>query len=369
MSHDIEEELAKRRVHALVTYLTPFRIVEPDDASKTWSATIEEVNAHSWDYVALHEIVGGVDVGLAPPYHMVVVRDGGLVFPPLRELQSDQKAVDYFNRCLAALLLGGIYCEAINLDGLDIGSIIDWKYVRIHRGGNSAANNFHKHIRYQNASALEAIHLHKPRVVALSALETAMKIGLLALGKLEPMRGEYLLKGVTGVARRDWGSALANLWIVTEQLIEALWTREVVVPAQELDKSKSRKDQLTDNRAWTAATRIEVLYQKGVFDLSCLSDLSRARKARNDLSHKGVPPTEESTNACYAGICSLIKVVLKDDKLPLLSLHLADHALSDPFAPPRHDGKIEPQFWMAIPKLPGEEELEKAEAKFLSGKR
>lgn len=215
---------------------------------------------------------------------------------------------------------------------------------------------------------MESINLYKPRSVKFSAVSSAMKIGLATLKRLEPMRGEYLLKGATGLARRDWGSALANLWIVTEQLLEALWTREIVEPARALDSSKARKDQLNDNRAWTAATRIEMLHQKDLFDVATLTALSKARKARNDLAHRGVHPSENDANACYAGMRSLLSVVLADETLPLLRLDLTNHALSDPFAPPKHGG-IESEFWMAIPKLPGEEELEKAEAKLFASKR
>ena len=44
MSEVTEEELAKRRVPALIAYLSLFRIVEKDDTSEPWSATIEQVN-------------------------------------------------------------------------------------------------------------------------------------------------------------------------------------------------------------------------------------------------------------------------------------------------------------------------------------
>lgn len=363
MSEITEQELAKRRVPALIAYLSPFRIVQNDDDSEPWSATIEQVNARSWDYVALHEVMGGMDVGLESPYHMVVARDGALAIPPLSELRSDQAAVEYFNRCLAALLLGGIYCEAINLDGLDVGCIIDWKYVRSQHDGASATNRFHNDIRHQNASALDSIRLYKPRSVEFSSLDSAMKTGLATLKRLDPVRGEYLLKGATGIARRDWGSALANLWIVTEQLLQALWTREIVEPTRTLKNSKARRDQLNDTRAWTAATRIEMLHQKGCFDLVTLTALSKARKARNNLAHRGEHPSEDDAKACYAGIRSLLCVVLADDTLPFFRLDLWDHALSDPFSPPTHGGRLAPEFWMAIPKLPGEEQLEKAEAK------
>jgi hypothetical protein len=111
-----------------------------------------------------------------------------------------------------------------------------------------------------------------------------------------------------------------------------------------------------------------MLHQKGLFDLTTLTALSKARKARNDLAHRGVHPSEDNATACYSGICSLLSVVLTDDTLPLLRLDLRNHALSDPFAPPKHEGPIEPEFWMAIPKLPGEEELEKTEAKFFASR-
>lgn len=245
------------------------------------------MNGQNWDYVALHEVVGGVEVGLHPPYHMVIARDGALALPPLPELKSDQVVVEYFSRYLAALLLGGVYCEAINCDGLDLGCTINWRYVRSNGGGASEANRFHKHIRYQTASALESIHLHKPRCIQLSELVAAMQTGQATLKLLEPMSGEYLLKGATAFSRRDWGSALANFWIVTEQLLEALWTREIIKPARALASSKARMDQLSDNRTWTTATRIEMLCQKHIIDVSTLKALSKARKARNELAHRG----------------------------------------------------------------------------------
>ena len=101
------DALKRRRVPCIVTYLHPFRLVEAKD-QKPWVATIGQINNHSWDYVALHELVGGLDVGLQNPYHLVVGRDGALALPPIEELRSTQAAVEFFNRCLAGLLLGGV---------------------------------------------------------------------------------------------------------------------------------------------------------------------------------------------------------------------------------------------------------------------
>lgn len=355
-----EHELAKRRVSCLIAYLYPFRIIEAPTLSP-WNATIEQINLRSWDYTALHEMAGGIDVGLPSPYHLVLARDGALALPPVGNLMSDHAAVDFFNRCLAGLLIGGIYCEAITPDGLDIGSIIDWRYVRSQRYGKAAPNRFHELIRYGQASALEAIALYRPRVISVPALKAAMKIGLDILGRVTTMRGEFLLKGVTGIARRDWGAALANLWIVAEQLVSQLWSREIVAPTITEDPSQSRKSQLADNRTWTASARLEVLFQKRLLTLAIFKALSAARKARNDLSHEGKSPSEEDARNAYEGVCGLLSVALGGECVPLFELDLADHALSDPFAPPTRL-KGEPEFWMEIPKLPGEVELERAEA-------
>lgn len=356
-----EADLAKRRVPCLITYLHPFRMIE-SDALSPWSATIKQVNSRSWDYTALHELAGGIDVDLPKPYHLVLARDGALALPPIDHLRSDQSAVEFFNRCLAGLLVGGIYCEAITPDGLDTGSIIDWRYMRSHKSGQAAPNRFHEQVRYGHASAIEAIALYRPRTVSSTVLAAAMKTGLDVLRRVSAMRGEYLLKGVTGIARRDWGAALANLWIVAEQLTSELWTREVVNPTLAEDPSKSRRNQLGDTRTWTTSARVELLFQKGLLSLDTFKALSVARKARNDLSHEGKHPSENDARKAYEGVCGLLSVALSGERPPLFDLDLADHSLSDPFAPPR-PLKGEPEFWMEIPKLPGEADLERAEAK------
>ena len=353
------DDLAQRRVSCVIGYLHPFRIVEADHLER-WDCSIDQVNTRAWDYAALHELAGGIDVGLEPPYHLAVARDGALALPPIPELRSDQATIEFLNRCLAALLLGGVYCESLAPDGLDLGSIINWKYVRSHHSGRSAASTFHKQIRYGAAAPLEAIALHEPRTVSIAELHGAMSTGLSILNRLPAVRGEYFLKGVTGIARRDWGSALANLWIVAEQIISELWQRFVIGPTLVDDGSKARRDQLSDTRTWTASARIEMLFQKGTVPSETVVALSKARRARNDLSHEGKHPTETDALSAYRGVCGLLTVALGGERPPLFDLDLSDHALSDPFAPPKSIG--EPTHWMAIPKLPGEAELEEAEA-------
>ena len=64
MIEELPPEIAKRRVPCLIAYLDPFRIVETDTLAP-WQVSIEDVNTLNWDYVKLHEIVGGIDANAA----------------------------------------------------------------------------------------------------------------------------------------------------------------------------------------------------------------------------------------------------------------------------------------------------------------
>jgi hypothetical protein len=355
-----EMEIRKRRAPCLVTYLTPFRFIE-SNLLAPWKVDLNQINSRNWDYVALHEMAGGIDVGLKPPYHLVVSRDGALALPAVDALASLEGAVDYFNKCLSAILLGGVYCEAISPDSIDAGSIIDWKYIRVFGSGKAAANIFHQHIRSRQSAPLEAIALLEPRAISLRSLDEAMKYGLTVLDRIKPLRGAYLLKGVTGYARRDWGTSLINLWIAIEQLISHLWQVRIVLPTLSVDATKSRRGQLNDTRTWTASARVELLYQVQTITNSTLAKITTARLARNHLTHEGTPPNEADAQAAHSAIVDLLTIALDGECPPFHKLDLKNHTVTDPLLPPPERTIAEPKYWMEILRLPGELELEKAE--------
>ena len=358
----VDNELSARRIPCLVSFLHPFRLVD-GPKSPEWAASIEQINTATWDYTALHETVGGIDVGLEPPYSMIVCRDGGLALPLVPELRGDQAAVEFFNRCLAAILIGGVYCEAISSDGLDFGSILDRKYVRVGTCAPAAANRFHFLIRGQCASAMEAIALEGPRKITIGELVQAAQKGRLVLKNVPSIGGEFLLKGVTGYARRDWGTALANLWIVIEQLTSHLWSEKIISPAQKSRIIRGRIANLRDNRTWTISTRHEMLFQMRTFDAALYECLAEARKARNQLSHDGRHPDEKDATAALVSVKNLLRILLPSLEIPFADMDLEDHTISDPFKPIERRPLDPPKYWMEIKKLPGEAELEKLEAK------
>jgi hypothetical protein len=359
----LTDTLAKRRVPCMVVYLHPFRLVNASD-SPVWNATIDQINSRTWDYVALHKMVGGIDVGLAPPYHMVVSRDGALALPLIKELVDDQTAIQFYNTCLASFFIGGLFCEAVTLDCLDLGCIIDWSYVRVTTCASGAPNRFHNMVRLQRASSFEAIALEEPRSITFQELDQAYKAGKKVLDVIPEVEGEFLLRGVGGFARRDWGVALSNLWIIVEQLTSHLWKKHVLHKAKQISDIEGRLDFLNDQRSWTISARHELLFQLNVLSSQVYSELSKARKARNKLSHSGVLPNQAAASSTLDAVKELFKICLGNICAPFISIDLSESSLSNPFEPRKKTG-LQPKYWMEIFKLPGEEELEKLEANTL----
>jgi hypothetical protein len=224
---DIKEILARRVFHGTAIYLSPFRLID-FSGCEPLKYTMQELSSYDWDYVALHRISGGIDIGLPEPYYMLVARDGALFLPRIECTKTDQLTVGVFNRCLSALLLGGVYCEAVGSDCLDFGRIIDWKYIRTSGQSRSLANSLHFALRYKYASAFQYTTLLNPPSVQFTDLKHAMEKGLAILDAIPTLSGEFLLKGITGYSRRDWGTAIANIWIAIEQIIESLWTKHII---------------------------------------------------------------------------------------------------------------------------------------------
>ena len=215
-------------MHGGISSALPVWSMDPTPLSGSWIFR-PSTNAE-WDYVELHRMVGGIDVGLPAPFHMAVFRDGALGVPVLPQFLTITASVEFVNRSLSALLLGGVYCEAIGLDALDFGYIIDWTYLRV--ATSARANTFHQHIRLQRANAVEAIELLEPPSIGITELSEAMRAGRRLTDVVPELSPEFLLKGVTALARHDAGTALSNLWIVIEQLSSNLWNQKVLMAAR-----------------------------------------------------------------------------------------------------------------------------------------
>jgi hypothetical protein len=64
----------ENEIPALMTYLSPLRIIESSEV--TWSCTLDQVNARTYDSGKLATLVGSIDIGLDPPFCLHVGLDG-----------------------------------------------------------------------------------------------------------------------------------------------------------------------------------------------------------------------------------------------------------------------------------------------------
>ena len=214
---DEVDALIRRRVPCMIAYLHPFRVVQAD-GQPTWNATIDQINHRDWDYAALHEVVGGIDVGLQSPYHLAVGRDGALALRRStafgRHRPRSSSSTDVSRGCCWAGYIAKPSTQT---------ALISGRSSTGHTSGRTGTGRSSKPV---------------PRTRSLSPGEPdgGNRSGASTSGWARRTPGCYegrfassrhgpacawriLLRGTTGLARLDWGSSLANLWIVVEQLV------------------------------------------------------------------------------------------------------------------------------------------------------
>lgn len=211
------------------------------------------------------------------------------------------------------------------------------------------------------AGPIHSIDLLNPKFIYASEIHAAFKVGKEITGKIPNLSPELLLKGISAFVGRAWSESLSSLWICAEQIISHVWNANILsAPGVEIP---GRKDFLKDNRTWTTSTKIELLFSKGLIDSETYGFLNIARKARNDLVHKGNWPTPDEVGAGLDGAFRLISIVIygmptkmndivegiknqgsSDAKIP--------HRPSEPIPVEKMDG-----IWLGpLPPIPGEKE-------------
>lgn len=322
-----------------------------------WAPTLEEINARKYDYVKLHRMSTYIDVGIAP-YSMGVCFDGTLVLPATPELQERESALALFNRTLAELLVGGIYCEAVTPDDIGYGSLSFTAYTRMHGGARGDAANFHRAARSTHIGTLDVISLMKPESVAVDDFRAAVARGRELLLRLGEIPREQMLYGATFYVRKQWAESLIHIWTTTERLVEIAWQRYVVTNFGR--PSKARRAFLDDHRTWPVSAKLEVLLQKGMLPAAVLDTLDRVRKARNDFAHRGAMPDHAvATNAidgCFqlASLCaSNFKSTTEFNGVTSLVQERCNPRL---YPEKTKFSESEVSHWLPLPPLPGDKE-------------
>jgi hypothetical protein len=282
----------------------PFRLVLREDHD-VWEPTLEEINKRTYDYVKLHRLSTYIDVGIRP-FSMAVCFDGTLALPAIEQYHDPERALTTFNKTLCEALVGGLYCEAMSPDDICLGHLTLTAYCTIGGANRGRVSGFHKAIRSKHLGCLDAIHLLNPETTTHREFEEAITVGRQRLALVGPATPETLLYGATFFARNQWPESLLHLWTSAEQIVNATWA-DTMVGSSRVDGmgTRSRRAFLRDTRTWTASTRLEVLFQKGLLPDQTYCLLSKARKARNDFAHEGTLPGREHASAALDGLLQL----------------------------------------------------------------
>jgi hypothetical protein len=326
--------------------------MRPDDR---WEPTLDELNGRTYDYVKLHRMSGYLDIGIAP-YSLGICFDGTLVLPGVALYQDRSKALTEFNRALSELLLGGLYCEAVSPDDVGYGSTTLTGYTRISGGAVGAASSLHIGARTKHIGTIDVIKLLKPEVVTMDFLEKSRATGRKLLASLENLPSEQVLYGATFYVRKQWAESLIHIWTTTERIIEIAWQKHILAPQEPL--SQKRRSFLEDHRTWSTATKLEVLFQKNLLPLEIYEQLDLARKARNDLAHRGIAPNHEVALTALKGCFELASLCASEFSKkslfePVINL-IIDRCDPRLFPEKNRLEENEVSHWLDLPPIPGD---------------
>ncbi|WP_175698838.1 hypothetical protein [Burkholderia ambifaria] len=333
----------------------PFKLFAKNGRDR-WNPTLKQINDSTYDSLKLNRVSGFIDGNVAP-YAMLVGFDGSLALPAFPEFAQHDKALRIFNRVLLEMLLGGIYTEAAAPADIVSGTLYETGYVRIF--GRSGRAGLHAALRERSASSIDNIQLLDLKPTTIPDLEKAIQRGRKIVGKCDPLSHEIVLAGCSHFVSGALAEALTCLWTSIEQLVSRLWQLEVVENAV-ADGVPQRSGFLKDYRVWTTSARIELLFQKKLFDAELYKSLNEARKARNNFIHSGEQPDLSAATAALSSLFYLMSLFTTDyadiHKLDDIRKEIEDRCILMPRPQgPIADGKV--KYWRRLTPLPGEKEF------------
>lgn len=336
----------------IVAVSAPLKLFSKNGRDR-WNPTLKQINDSTYDYLKLNRVSGFIDGNVAP-YAMLVGFDGTLALPAFPEFAQHDKALRIFNRVLLEMLLGGIYTEAAAPADIVRGTLYETGYFRIF--SRSGTSGLHSALRDRSASSTDNIRLLDLKPTTISDLEKAVKRGRKIVNKCDPLSHEIVLAGCSHFVAGALAEALTCLWTSIEQLVSRLWRLEVVEKAPG-EGVPQRGGFLKDYRVWTTSARIELLFQKKIFDAELYKSLNEARKARNNFIHSGEQPDLSAATAALSGLFYLMSLCTTD----YVDIHTLDdirRKIEDRcILKPRPRGPIpagEVKYWREIAPLPGE---------------
>ena len=343
-----------------IAYPKPSRFIRRNEKDK-WESNLEEINTLAYDYVKLHRLSTSFDVGLSPPFCLHVGFNGALVLPAIPELRPAEKASAIFNKFLGKLALGGLIYETSSPNENDMGFLYETGYFRSIGGSHGTFAQIQSLIQSKIAGPIHTADLMNPIAIFAEEMKRAYDEGAEIISLIPNLSAELLLFGVSAYIQRAWAESLTNLWICVEQVISHFWNKEMIEKADQ--SILGRRDFLKDNRTWTTSTKSEMLFNKGLIDGSTYALLSKARKARNELVHRGTIPDSSDVDANLEAFFRLVSIGIGKgtdhlqtivDKAKQMDSVRKFHGARAEEAKPIQD---EDAIWLGpMPPIPGESE-------------
>lgn len=292
-----------------VTYLNPFRIIK--HKNETIQFSLDEINHTTYDQSVLCRIIGRITSvlqGINVEY--IICGDGALAISRKNSFTSNDLLVIY-NDFLCKLLIGGIYVEAIDNKDITTGSLYGKNMLWPVQFGESVSSNMHARVRMKLANQMETIFLNRAsdNSKSIDDLSQTFDKGDKMLSSIKNLSTFYLISGVTEMMHRNWSSAVSNLWIVMEQIIDYLWLNSFLKDKQRDPEIPSRIKSLQhDNRTYSTSVKQEILYQVGIISKEVYYFLYSVRKARNKLVHEGKMVSEKDAMNLYGATDQLLQI-------------------------------------------------------------
>jgi hypothetical protein len=291
-----------------VAYLSPFKLIVPDD-EQPLRVDIEEINSNTYDHGKLCRIVAAITIK-SFDYKLLICYDGALAIPQLKKFSTKEAEVDFFNDIFCRLLLGGVYCESVDQRDIVYGKLNNKKQIWPVGLGNSASTFLHSRLRLRLGNSLDSIILIEPDHIKLSEFIDALDKGSKIMSEINNLTSKFLVKGVTEIKYQNWDLVLSNLWITVEQLIDHLWNNVFLEentyhPMKPIDgRKKSMKE---DSRTWSTSVKQEILFQNDILSSDIIVRLFPARKARNKLVHEGRNVPKKIAIELFEGVRLLLQ--------------------------------------------------------------
>lgn len=273
------------------------------DDSDEWRMEPGELASKSYNALKLKRLSFFLDVGLPHGNPMGFAFDGSLLIARNPHIRSSDDAADEFNAVLAALHLGGLPQEQVSSKDLSFGELQPTGYFR-YRDAHDLAGRVQIALGEGEIGSYLGIDLRDPPKTLRADIEAAYASGKPVLTAIAPVSAAALLSAFSHYRRGELRNSMIYGWLVVEQIISLLWDQDFLGNPDVIGYEERRGG--LNSVARQVAGKIELLAQAGLLGKTLYLDLSSARKARNQLIHRGTKPTHVDCRACLSAIADLI---------------------------------------------------------------